>query len=188
MQCPAVLQSGPRRGEQCGRDPCDVKRYGAYCRYHYLTAVRRAEEHGESDEPNDSTPMQPRNDTRPAVYSDAFVECVVCYQNVHYSEMAAFLPCAHVCVCNECAEQMTVDARTQHRVNQCPVCRGEVSGAIRLFFAATCGTNDLESLNSSTASHKDERTPLLGTTGNKSRWWRRLRRALVGLCSRWKQS
>jgi len=182
MQCPAVLQSGPRRGEQCGRDPCDVKRYGAYCRYHYLTAVRKAEERDQSDEASDSTPMEPRNDTRPSVYSEAFVECVVCYQNVHYSEMAAFLPCAHVCVCIECAEQMAIDAHKQNRVNQCPVCRGQVSGTIRLFFASSSGSSNVESLGKATAG-TDERTPLLGTTVTKpKRIWSRLRRFFATLC------
>jgi len=188
MHCPAVLQSGPRRGESCNRDPCDPTRYSAYCRYHYLTAVKQAEEKALGNEPAQSTPLCALNDSRAAVYSDAFVECVICLQNVHYTEMAAFLPCAHVCVCVECAEQTSVDARKGNRLVQCPLCRSQVSGAIRLFFASALRKNDgdrFDSVSLEDSNKFSEHSPLLGGTGTTSQnaFWKRFRSFLKIMCN-----
>lgn len=55
---------------------------------------------------------------------DAAGDCVVCLES---PAQVAVIPCGHVCVCTECAQQQEL----------CPICRAAVERMLRLFFSAS---------------------------------------------------
>lgn len=73
-------------------------------------------------EPGDKTtlPSPPRAPSD----RDADGECVVCLE--HRAQFA-LVPCGHVCLCKECAQQQVM----------CPLCRKPVSSTLRVFFPAS---------------------------------------------------
>jgi hypothetical protein len=52
--------------------------------------------------------------------------CIVCLER---PRNIAWVPCGHVCCCQECSEQMRVLARMR-----CCVCRANVTETVKLFF------------------------------------------------------
>jgi hypothetical protein len=75
-----------------------------------------------ASEPDDKTtlPSPPR---APSDW-DADGECVVCLER---RAQVAVIPCGHVCLCAECAQQQVL----------CPICRAHVCGTLRVFFPAS---------------------------------------------------
>ena len=61
---------------------------------------------------------------RAASGGDADGECVVCLER---QAQVAVIPCGHVCLCAECAQQQGL----------CPICRSHICGRLRLFFSAS---------------------------------------------------
>jgi hypothetical protein len=58
------------------------------------------------------------------------LECCVCFDPTPMTELKAFFPCGHRCVCDACAD--LVCARPPHR-RACPLCSEPVVGAMRVF-------------------------------------------------------
>jgi hypothetical protein len=59
---------------------------------------------------------------------------VVCWEN---PSVVAFVPCGHVCVCELCFVQHMTDWKNKANRKNCFICRAEVTGHLRVFFALT---------------------------------------------------
>lgn len=85
-------------------------------------AERAARHEGAASEPGDKTALP--SPPRASAECDADGECVVCLES---RPQVAVIPCGHVCLCTECAQQQ----------EKCPMCRGPVNATLRLFFSAS---------------------------------------------------
>ena len=57
-------------------------------------------------------------------------ECCICFLDVQLEELLLLYPCAHRCVCEECADALMLRPAARRL---CPKCRKGVGGASRVF-------------------------------------------------------
>lgn len=55
--------------------------------------------------------------------------CCICKEAV---KTVLLMPCRHLCVCVECCDELTRDARGSFR-GKCPVCRVHIESSLRIF-------------------------------------------------------
>lgn len=160
------MQSGPHRGNTCGRAPVDPSRYGRYCRYHYKNlstplALSSASSpsldlfFGRVERAAEATVQQREGRTKKEEAEEEkgraedgraeperqmgsiLVECVICMRTTRLDQIVACVPCGHAGICRLCAMNVLHDT--------CPICDVRLEQPMLLYFCVRPAEEDSRS-------------------------------------------